>query len=94
MEGIGFKASENATASTIVARFNTQDAAYSDPRVRHAIQMGVDNAKVLELGMDGAGSVAENHHVGPMHIDYADIGPATHDSAQAARFWKRRAQVT
>ncbi len=27
--------------------------------------------------------MAENHHVGPMHIDYADIGPAERDAEKA-----------
>ncbi|WP_172299250.1 ABC transporter substrate-binding protein [Pseudoruegeria sp. HB172150] len=70
---------EIATGSTIVARMNVSGAPYNNKDLRRAVQLAVDNAFVLELGMDNAGEVAANHHVGPMHIDYADIGPAKQD---------------
>ena len=41
----------------------------------------VDNAVLLELGYSGLGTVAENHHVAPVHPEYADIGPAPLDPA-------------
>jgi peptide/nickel transport system substrate-binding protein len=77
--------SEIATGSTIVARFNVTSEPYNDVRVRRAAQLAVDNATVLEIGINGAGRPAENHHVGPMHEEYADIGPAVRDieAAQA-----------
>ncbi len=52
-------------------------------RVRRAVNLAVNNQKVLELGYGNAGTVAANHHVGPMHEDYAEIGPAVADPAQA-----------
>ncbi|MBF9033156.1 diguanylate cyclase [Rhodobacterales bacterium HKCCE2091] len=79
----GVETAEIATGSTIVARMNVEQEPYGDVRIRRAIQLAVDNAVVLELGMNGAGSVAENHHVGPMHEEYADIGPAARDVAQS-----------
>ena len=72
----GSSNSEIATGSTIVARFNVGNTPYDDVKVRRAAQLAVDNAAVLKLGLDGRGSLAENHHVGPMHPEYADIGPA------------------
>ena len=56
---------------------------YDDKRVRNALQLAVDNAVVLELGHDGRGVVAENHHVGPMHPEYAELPPIAADPARA-----------
>lgn len=67
--------SEIATGTTIVARFNVNNEPYNDIRVRRAAQLAVDNKIVLEIGIDNKGVPAANHHVGPIHIEYADIGP-------------------
>lgn len=75
LEAAGFINSGIATGSTIVARFHVNAEPYNDVRVRRAAQLAVDNAVVLELGLDNKGTVAENHHVSPIHIEYADIGP-------------------
>jgi peptide/nickel transport system substrate-binding protein len=75
-EGMGLTNSEIATGSTIVGRFSVAAKPYDDPRVRRAAQLAVDNAVVLKLGLSDHGKPAENHHVGPMHAEYADIGPA------------------
>lgn len=53
-----------------------QRSALYDVRVRRAAQLAVDNATVLQLGVNGAGSVAANFHVGPMHEEFHDIGPS------------------
>lgn len=73
----------SVTANTFVARMNVGQAPYTDIRVRQAFQLAVSNAKILELGIGGLGSVAENHHVSPVHPEFADIGPAAHDPAKA-----------
>ncbi|MGB3243329.1 MAG: ABC transporter substrate-binding protein [Sulfitobacter sp.] len=77
-----------ATAATIVIRPNQLAEVdgkkpYADKRVRQAISMAVDNAVLLELGYAGRGIVAENHHVGPMHPEYAEIPPRKFDPAAA-----------
>ena len=82
-EAAGAITSEIATGSTIVCRFNVQQEPYSDVRIRRAAALAVDNGVVLELGVNGAGTRAENCHVGPMHEEFFDIGPATHDPEQA-----------
>lgn len=71
------------TATTMVARMNTLAAPFTDQRVRNAVQLAVDNAVVLELGVAGLGTVAENHHVAPVHPEYAEIPKIAPDPAKA-----------
>jgi peptide/nickel transport system substrate-binding protein len=83
VEAMGLTSSEIATGSTIVARFSAAAEPYGDHRVRRAAQLAVDNNAILALGIGGRGKVGENHHVGPMHVEYADIGPAERDVERA-----------
>jgi peptide/nickel transport system substrate-binding protein len=83
IEGIGLTTAEIATGSTIVARFSARAEPYGDARVRRAAQLAVNNQAVLLLGIDGRGTEGENHHVGPMHEEYADIGPHVRNVEQA-----------
>ncbi len=80
----GWSVHEAVTMATIVVRPNQLAEVdgkkpYADARVRKALQMAVDNNVLLELGYGDRGLVAANHHVGPAHPEYADIGPATYD---------------
>ncbi|MWD27040.1 diguanylate cyclase [Aquicoccus sp. SCR17] len=82
--------SDVVTAATVVIRPNqlaevNGQKPYEDKRVRQAISMAVDNAICLELGYNDRGEVAANHHVAPVHPDYADVGPAAYDPAAAAK---------
>ena len=84
----GWAQHDIVTASTIVIRPNQQAEVdgmkpYGDARVRRAIAMAVDNEVCLELGIAGLGIKAQNHHVGPMHPEYKDIGGAEQDVAGA-----------
>ena len=88
LDAIGWTKSEAVTANTITIRPNQLAEVdgmvpYSDARVRRALALAVDNAVCLELGYAGLGTVAENHHVCPIHPEYADIGPAPFDPEQA-----------
>ena len=71
------------TATTMVARMNTQAAPFTDQKVRQAMQLAVDNAVVLELGVAGLGTVGENHHVAPVHPEYAELPKIVPDPAKA-----------
>ena len=89
MDSLGsFEKSQVVTASTIVIRPN-QDAEvdgkkpYADKNVRVALAMAVDNSVCLELGYAGLGEVAENHHVCPIHPEYAQLPPQKFDPAGA-----------
>ncbi|MCC5992064.1 MAG: ABC transporter substrate-binding protein [Rhodobacteraceae bacterium] len=82
-EMIGMPATEAITAATLAVRFNQDNAPYDNVNVRRALQMAVDNQIVLELGYNDRGTVAENHHVCPIHPEYADIGATPFDPAEA-----------
>ena len=84
----GWVKSEAVTANTIVIRPNQQAEVdgmkpYADKRVRQALAMAVDNAVCLELGYSGLGVPAENHHVCPIHPEYAELPPQKVDGAAA-----------
>ena len=82
-EGMGWETSEAVTASTLAVRFNQLAEDYKDVNVRRALCMAVDNAVVLELGYNNLGTVAENHHVCPIHPEYYQLPPLVVDKAKA-----------
>lgn len=82
-DGLGWAKSEAVTAATLAVRFHHAAAPYDNLAVRKALQLAVDNAVVLELGYAGLGKVAENHHVAPIHPEYAALPPLTVDPAGA-----------
>ncbi len=84
LSDLGLQMSEVTTAATLVIRTNQQTEVdgkppYGDVRVRKALQMAIDNAVLLELGYAGRGTVAENHHVCPIHPEYAKLPPMPFD---------------
>ena len=88
MDGLGYVKSEVVTMSTIVVRPNQLAEVdgkkpYADKRVRQALAMAVDNNVCLELGYGGRGQPAENHHVGPIHPEYAELPARQVDPAAA-----------
>ena len=90
MDDLGLEKSEVVTAATIVVRPNQVAEVdgkrpYEDARVRRALALAVDNAVCLELGYGGRGITAENHHVAPVHPEYAELPPIERDvdAAQA-----------
>jgi peptide/nickel transport system substrate-binding protein len=83
MDGLGWTKTEAVTAATIAVRFNQDADLYKDVKVRKGLQMAVDNNVVLELGYANLGKVAENHHVCPIHPEYAELPPLTVDPAGA-----------
>ncbi|MEL6643300.1 MAG: ABC transporter substrate-binding protein [Pseudomonadota bacterium] len=84
MDSIGWSKSEALTANTVVIRANQEAEVdglkpYADARVRRALAMAVDNKVLLELGFSDNGLVAENHHVSPIHPEYAELPPVVFD---------------
>ena len=81
---IGWVQSEIVTAATIVMRTNSEAEIdgmrpYADVRVRRALTMAVDNETCLQLGYNSRGIPAENHHVAPIHPEYAELPPIKRD---------------
>ncbi len=88
MDTIGWDRSEAITANTVVIRTNQiaeieGQTPYSDVRVRRALALAVSNALCLELGYAGRGTIAENHHVSPIHPEYAEL-PLPETNAEEA----------
>lgn len=87
-DDVGWDKSEAVTANTVVIRPNQNAEVngmkpYADVRVRRALAMAVNNAVCLELGFNDNGTVGENHHVSPLHPEYAELPAPTYDPAAA-----------
>ncbi|MFO1144442.1 MAG: ABC transporter substrate-binding protein [Amaricoccus sp.] len=83
LDGLGLTRKEAVTANTLTVRMNVKQPPFDNQQVRNAVQLGVDNSTVLDLGYQGLGTVAENFHVGPMHPEYAPLPPIARDPAKA-----------
>lgn len=83
MDAIGWTKSEVVTAATIAVRFNQLAEPYNNRDVRAALSKAVDNNVILELGYNGLGIVAENHHVCPIHPEYFKLPPIESDPSAA-----------
>lgn len=83
LDSLGWERTEAITSATLAVRFNQLAEEYKDVNVRKALSMAVDNAVILELGYSGRGTVAENHHVCPIHPEYAKLEPLVVDGAKA-----------
>lgn len=89
-DGIGWEQSSVVTGATVVIRPNQVAEVdgirpYEDARVRRALALAVNNEDVLALGYNGLGVPAENHHVAPIHPEYAQLPPIRHDPEEARR---------
>ena len=75
--------SEAVTANTLCVRMNVTQPPFDNQAVRNAVQLAVDNSVVLDLGYQGLGTLGQNHHVGPMHPEYAELPPIARDPEKA-----------
>ncbi|MBT3438087.1 MAG: ABC transporter substrate-binding protein [Oceanospirillaceae bacterium] len=87
-DSLDWTQSAAVTAATIVIRPNQEAEVdgikpYADKRVRQALAMAVDNSICLELGYSSRGTTAENHHVCPIHPEYAALPAQKVDGAAA-----------
>jgi len=83
LDGLGWTKSEAVTSATLAVRFNQQQEPYTNRDVRRALIKAVNNAVVLELGYSNLGTVAENHHVCPIHPEYFALPALVVDPAAA-----------
>ena len=83
LDALGWTSSMAVTSATLAVRFNQQQEPYTNADVRKSLIKAVDNKVVLELGFSNRGTVAENHHVCPIHPEYFALPPLTVDAAAA-----------
>ncbi len=93
LDSMGLERSETQTAATACARFNVKNKPYDDQKVRNALQMAVDNATVPQLGYNNLGSVAENHHVSPIHPEYYELPKKGRDIEGAKKLMEEAGQM-
>ncbi len=93
LDALGLTKSEVVTSATIVARTNVNNKPYDDQKVRQALQMAVDNETILQLGYANLGTVAENHHVCPIHPEYAELPPIKRDVEKAKALMTEAGQM-
>ncbi len=61
------------TAQCGVARMRVTEKPFDNKLLRQAIQACVDNQEVLRIVYQGRGAVGEDHHVAPIHPEYAEL---------------------
>lgn len=64
---------EVASAQTGVARMQVTQKPFDDVRVRTAVRLCMDHHQLLDLAYAGKGLPAEDHHVAPVHPEYATL---------------------
>ena len=74
---------ETATAATGVARMRMTEKPFDDARVREAVRLTVDHERLVEIVFRGHGLASEDHHVAPMHPEYAPIRKVTQNHERA-----------
>jgi peptide/nickel transport system substrate-binding protein len=74
---------EIVTAQTGVARMQVTQKPFDDPRVRQAVRLCMDHRKLLEIAHQGKGAAAEDHHVAPVHPEYAPLPAVPQDHTRA-----------
>ncbi|WP_085907077.1 ABC transporter substrate-binding protein [Kiloniella majae] len=85
LDSLGLQQSVTSTAQTVCVRTNGNSKPYDDQRVRRAIQMSADNETLLQLGIGSLGTIAENHHVAPLHPEYYELPKQKRDTTGAKR---------
>ena len=73
------------TAETAVIQGRVDQKPFNDARVRKALRKAIDANAVLAVALGGRGTVAEHHHVSPIHPECAKIEPFKPDLQEAKR---------
>ena len=73
------------TSQTLCIRMKVNKKPFDDIRVRQAITLCADNKKLLAVAVRGQGVLAENHHVAPIHPEYAKLPALKQNVAQAKK---------
>lgn len=76
---------ETVTAQTGVARMQMDQEPFTDQRIRQAVRLCQDHQRLLEIAYRGKGAPAEDHHVAPVHPEYAEMPVPKQDIARARK---------
>ena len=76
---------ETPTAETAIVRGKATREPFTDPRVRKALRLCINQQEILDLSLRGLGLQAEHHHVSPIHPEYAKLPFMGQDIAQAKK---------
>ena len=71
------------TAQTAVMRFRITHEPFDNLKVRQAVAACMDHQDILDKAFKGYGQIAENHHVCPVHPEYATLPPLKRDVEKA-----------
>lgn len=81
----GMKVYEAVTAQTGVARMRITEKPFDNKKLRQAIQACVDADRMLQIAYRGLGAPGEDHHVSPVHPEYAQLPKQKQDYALAKK---------
>lgn len=73
------------TAQTGVARMRQDQKPWGDKRVRQAMKLACDRPKTISASLLGRGVAAEDHHVAPIHPEYAKLPPVERNVEMAKK---------
>ena len=76
---------EATTAQTAVMRFRVSEKPFDNLKLRQAIAACMDHKEILDKAFKGLGQIAENHHVCPIHPEYAALPPLKRDVEKAKK---------
>ena len=76
---------EATTAQTAVMRFRVTEKPFDNLKLRQAIAACMDHKEILDKAFKGLGQIAENHHVCPIHPEYAALPPLKRDIEKAKK---------
>ncbi|MFQ5938302.1 MAG: ABC transporter substrate-binding protein, partial [Acidiferrobacterales bacterium] len=79
---------EAVTAQTGVARMQVDKKPFDDVRVRTAVRICQDHQRLLDIAYRGRGAPAQDHHVAPVHPEYAEMPTPRQDYARAKQLLK------
>ncbi len=76
---------EATTAQTGVMRFRITEKPFDNKKLRQAVAACMDHNEILKTAFQGFGQPAENHHVCPIHPEYAKLPPLKRDIDMAKK---------
>ncbi|MFQ5938308.1 MAG: ABC transporter substrate-binding protein, partial [Acidiferrobacterales bacterium] len=79
---------EAITAQTGVARMQVDKKPFDDVRVRTAVRICQDHQRLLDIAYRGRGAPAQDHHVAPVHPEYAEMPTPRQDYDRAKQLLK------